>query len=416
MNKKILKLVMIALVLSSCASCQKDDNTVNTTDNLPDVSGYPIVSTNQSAFYDNFTEISEPAPGEAFYGQDAQYDGNQPSYQDNGDGTVTDLNTGLMWEKGFTKSDYDEKQSIADVATTGGYTDWRVPTTKELYSLIDFTGNQGSGEPTSPTPPDDAVPFIDTDYFEFEYPTVGRYIDAQYVTKTAYVGTTMRDEKAFFGVNFADGRIKGYPQKGDDVQTDDGRWYLRLVRGNTDYGLNSFIDNNDGTITDDATGLMWMQDDSGNDQFADLLSGFTNDDGSLNWQEALEFAENMEYAGYSDWRLPNTKELHSIVDYTRAPDVTDSPAIDPVFNTTEIINEAGNSDYPFFWSSTSFEPGRDAIIIQFGRSLGYIHGEFADVHGAGGQRTDMKIGKLSYHGPQGEVRRVYNYVRLVRNK
>jgi len=71
---------------------------------------------------------------------------------------------------------------------------------------------------------------------------------------------------------------------------------------------------------------MWRQDDSGNDQFAEFLSGFANDDGSLNWEEALEFAENLDYAGFSDWRLPNAKELHSIVDYTRAPDVTGSPA------------------------------------------------------------------------------------------
>jgi hypothetical protein len=43
-------------------------------------------------------------------------------------------------------------------------------------------------------------------------------------------------------------------------------------------------------------------------------------------------------------------------------------------------------------------------------------GEFFDVHGAGGQRTDDKTGTSSYGwGPQGEVRRVYNFVRLVRD-
>ena len=52
----------------------------------------------------------------------------------------------------------------------------------------------------------------------------------------------------------------------------------------------------------------------------------------------------------------------------------------------------------------------------YDRSLGYIDGVFLDVHGAGGQRTDPKTGDPSYGmGPQGDVRRVYNYVRLVRN-
>ena len=37
--------------------------------------------------------------GDPFYGQDAQYPKLEPSYQDNGDGTVSDLNTGLMWQK-----------------------------------------------------------------------------------------------------------------------------------------------------------------------------------------------------------------------------------------------------------------------------------------------------------------------------
>ena len=47
----------------------------------------------------NSIEIPCPQPGQPFYGQDAQYDGPQPSYQDNGDGTVTDLNTNLMWQQ-----------------------------------------------------------------------------------------------------------------------------------------------------------------------------------------------------------------------------------------------------------------------------------------------------------------------------
>ena len=60
---------------------------------------YPIVDTGVNVFYSNDASISTPQKGDLFYGQDAQYDTNTPSYKDNGDGTVTDLVTGLMWQK-----------------------------------------------------------------------------------------------------------------------------------------------------------------------------------------------------------------------------------------------------------------------------------------------------------------------------
>ena len=58
---------------------------------------YMIVDTSQVSCYSNNAEIEFPKTGAAFFGQDAQYIGNEPAYKDNGDGTVTDLNTGLMW-------------------------------------------------------------------------------------------------------------------------------------------------------------------------------------------------------------------------------------------------------------------------------------------------------------------------------
>ena len=60
---------------------------------------YPIVDTGVHTFYDDFFEIQMPALGTPFYGQDATYQGNEPSYKDNSDGTVTDNVTGLMWQK-----------------------------------------------------------------------------------------------------------------------------------------------------------------------------------------------------------------------------------------------------------------------------------------------------------------------------
>jgi hypothetical protein len=125
--------------------------------------------------------------------------------------------------------------------------------------------------------------------------------------------------------------------------------------------------------------------------------------------------------------LPDIKELQSIVDYSRSPSTTHSAAIDPIFNCTQIINEAGETDYPYYMSSTTFSSqtpahGSHASYISFGRAMGYmpVFGGWIDVHGAGAQRSDPKTGNpadyLYGFGPQGDAIRIYNYVRLVRNK
>ena len=98
-----------------------------------------------------------------------------------------------------------------------------------------------------------------------------------------------------------------------------GNRFVRAVRGDTSYGINDFVDNGDGTVTDNATGLMWSQDDNGE---------------AINWEDALAYAEDATIAGYDDWRLPNVKELQSIADYSGV-----FPAMDTsVFNLTEVTN------------------------------------------------------------------------------
>ncbi len=370
---------------------------------------YVVVDTGQEKCYDNSQEIACPQPGEAFYGLDAQYQGIQPAYQDNGDGTISDLNTGLMWQKTpGDKMTYDEAVTGAKDFNLASYDDWRLPTIKELYSLILFSGTDPNPESVEP-----AIPFIDTDYFDFEYGDVSageRIIDAQYWSSTEYVGTTMNSAATVFGVNFADGRIKGYPR---DIgpQGQPMREFVRYVRGNFNYGINNFVDNGDGTITDTATGLMWSRADSGE---------------GLDWEDALAWVQqkNKEnYLGYNDWRLPNAKELQSIVDYTRSPQTTNSAAIAPVFKVTPIIDERGEMDYPFYWTSTTHVDaaggGRSAIYIAFGEALGYMMNSWMDVHGAGAQRSDPKSGDpANYpygHGPQGDAIRIYNYVPCVRD-
>lgn len=182
----------------------------------------------------------------------------------------------------------------------------------------------------------------------------------------------------------------------------------------------AYRDNGDDTITDRATGLTWMKLDSGH------LAAAPHQDGRMNWEQALRWVEDLEFAGHSDWRLPNIKEFQSIVDYTRSPDTTHSAAIGPIFSVTPIRDSLGHVDYPFYWSSTTHKRmggGESACYIAFGRSQGWMRrfgGEYEllDVHGAGSQRSDPKAGDPSQfprgRGPQGDVIRIDNMVRPVR--
>ncbi|WP_299781895.1 DUF1566 domain-containing protein [uncultured Formosa sp.] len=410
MTTKFLKRSIGLLVVLSVFSCE--DDSVNSTDEGQDtdngtvVSGYTyaIVDSGVSDFYSDEAIISEPSEGDAFYGQDATYNGNQPSYTDNGDGTVTDNITGLMWQQDMgEKMSYADAVQLVETFNLGEYTDWRIPTIKELYSLANFTGRCFG---------DDAVDmFIDVNYFNQPIgdESIGeREIDGQTWSVTEYVGLVMSGDEAVFGYNFVDGRLKGYP-KYSPADGSPNTMYFRMVRGNESYGENNFIDNGDGTITDNATGLMWQQADNGE---------------NYDWEDALAYAESLTLGDHSDWRMPNAKELQSIVDYTRSPQTTNSPAIDPLFSCTPILDYNGNSgQYGYYWSSSPLQDGptpyTDAVYFCFGEAEGIMNNQLLDVHGAGAQRNDPKAGSTDdfpdSFGPQGDIRKVYNFVRCVRD-
>jgi hypothetical protein len=156
---------------------------------------------------------------------------------------------------------------------------------------------------------------------------------------------------------------------------------------------------------------MWAQADSGT---------------GMEWETALNYAETNELAGHTDWRLPNAKELQSLIDYTRSPATTASAAIDPLFSATPITNMAGESDYPWYWSGTTHlkytGSAASGVYVCFGKGTGSMDGgtTIIDVHGAGCQRADPKNGDPADYpnagnGPQGDVQRLLNHVRLVRD-
>ena len=394
-----IPILTITLVIScnDDDSISTDDDTASTTDDETSsaddlvINDYIQIATGQVTLYDDDgAVISNLDIDDAFYGQDATYlKGVTMSYTDNGDGTVTDNNTGLMWQQVPSTSNFTWQEAVdyCDDLELSGYDDWRIPNLKELFSISDF--NTG-------------WPYIDTDYFNLASGEVTK--DEQFWSSNYYVGVTVEGgSNAAFGVNHVTGHIKAYSATSSGAI---GGKYVRAVRGG-DYGTNNFTDNGDGTISDSNSGLMWAQDDGGVE---------------LDWENTLLYAKTSELAGYTDWRLPNVKELQGIVDYSYSPTATNSsnigPAINPLFSCTKLssdVQEAGYSDdYGYYWTGTSApftsgEPYYYAWYVAFGRA---VNSEGEDFHGAGAVRFDTK----DEDGPAGEdAERYYNFNRLVRD-
>ncbi len=118
---------------------------------------------------------------------------------------------------------------------------------------------------------------------------------------------------------------------------------------------------------DNVSGLMWVTNPG--DACAGCAGGYVSS-GTYAWTAALAVCENLSYAGYNDWRLPNANEIDTIVDYTK----TAAPAI----NTAYFLNTAGTSTY---WTSTTSPLATDrGMTVYFG---------------TGSMTSGSKVGKLS---------------------
>ncbi len=115
----------------------------------------------------------------------------------------------------------------------------------------------------------------------------------------------------------------------------DGEW-----QAGVEWPSPRFTDNSDGTITDNLTGLMWVQDAS-----TPTVSGCTG--GTRTWTQAFTYVSCLNtasYLGYSDWRLPNRKELFSLVDRSNyGPALPDGHPF--------------NNMQSWYWSSTTVANG-----------------------------------------------------------
>jgi Protein of unknown function (DUF1566)/Secretion system C-terminal sorting domain len=239
----------------------------------------------------------------ATFGEDNDYNINAPSYTNNSNGTITDNITGLMWQQVDGGEMTIENAIIyADNLFLGGFSDWRLPSPNESFSILNHQNNN---------------PAQNTTYFTNN--------NAGYWwTNTYQIG----DNTKVWSTN-AGGGIGNKPKTETISAGGTFKFHARCVR---DFATpttiaNHFTDNGDGTITDNLTQLIWQK-----------IPNTT----SLTWENAIAYAEGLSLATATDWRLPNIKELRSL---------NDESLSNPSVNTA-VFNSIGVKNY---WSSTTVQ-------------------------------------------------------------
>lgn len=338
-------------------------------------------------------------------------------FVDNGDETITDKLTGLIWTKDGnlieTKDpDFNNdgilrygrvrwKNALDYVAKLNaesylGYTDWRLPNVNELESLINvdksgisiWLNSQGFSNVTSDSYWSSSTYAYDTGSAWVVSMWMGTLDDAAKDDASCFVWPIRSGQSESFGnlVIPQTGQTNCYDTAGDEIVCT-GTGQDGDIQAGVAWPNPRFTDNGNGTVTDNLTTLMWTKD-------ANLIEtrnpDFDKDyatNGRVKWQHALDYVAKLNaevYLGYTDWRLPNRKELRSLINYSNY-----NPAlqIDHPFTNLSSDYWSSSTDYFFgnrawvvgMWNGYINSPGKDGIDLygwpvrggQFG-SLGYL--------------------------------------------
>jgi hypothetical protein len=271
------------------------------------------------------------------------------------DGTIHDKDNSYTWydsnpatnggnagTPGVNGTNTEDFINALNDAKYGGYRDWRLPSFKELDSIINYSIS--------------LQPTIDTRYFPNTVPSF-------YWSSTTFAHRTSSAWGVEFGYGF-DNWLYGHKYDSD---------YVRAVRGgqpgssgnlaigsfdavgsgamgDASTATGGYTDNGDGTVTDASTGLMWQQAGSSN----------------KNWGQALAHCSGLSLGNYADWRLPTIKELRSLADYSR---------YNPAINITYFPNTVSS----YYWSSTTgaYKTG-DAWVESFDYGYDTNNGKYAN--------------------------------------
>ncbi len=129
--------------------------------------------------------------------------------------------------------------------------------------------------------------------------------------------------------------------------------------------LMRFVDNNDGTISDKATNLMWVADPS----MCGIVFGSPGFPYTMTWEEAVANCLCLDYAGYKDWRLPNSKELESLVDYSKVESSIDETKFKniqkAIYHSSSVTNYGCDNQYLIHFQTGVKTWGQDKTKQRF---------------------------------------------------
>ena len=237
------------------------------------------ICTGQKLCYSDYQDITCPSSGEDFYGQDPQYAEFGVCKPQNftvktvaGQNIVVDNYTGLEWQQEIDEEIYNFENALDYCATlnyAGHSSGWRLPEPLELLTIVDNSRNN---------------PAIDITNFPN-------------MTNITYIWTSkIKGKDNIWALNPSTGSIEYRSKKlaSNVMCVHGGKMPNAVFASET---VNGKI-----VVTDLSTGLMWQKE------------GVSNGD---SWLTALKYCEDSDYAGYTDWRLPNKNELASLLNYNK---------------------------------------------------------------------------------------------------
>ena len=285
------------------------------------------ICTGQNKCYDERNELEICPESGMFYGQDAQYAAlgicTPQSFTlltVSGDKVVLDKNTGLQWQQTMPAEtfDWDSALSYCENLQYAGYSDWRLPSPVEISTVSDFSRDH---------------PAFDTAYF----PNIADTSEEinLWTSRESKADTANAYYASYYAAHLANDAAKTTP------------YNVMCVRGNelpsADFTISEI--NRDTIVIDSATGLQWQK---------------TDIEQRLPWNKAFNECKNLNYAGYTDWRLPNKNELLSLVNYEK-PEKPYSYFPDMP------------RDGSFWSSSTSTSSTERAWLVHFGDGFMLVH-------------------------------------------
>jgi cysteine-rich repeat protein len=239
---------------------------------------------------------------------------------------VADEVTGLIWQgcaagmsgESCTSGtvqllDWPAAVAYCEELVWAGWDDWRLPDIHEMYTIVDYGG-------------------IDP---EFDL--------------TAFPGTP---DSAVWSISACEARpgwswvVADYPGTISEPRDGIELFATRCVRGGEPLGVDERFEvaepvSGEAVVLDHATGLTWRRCALG-------LVGSACDSGeplSVRWVDALAGCESLSWAGYTDWRLPDVKELASLADYRVAAPAADG-AFFPRFSAVQLWTSSTRADRP----------------------------------------------------------------------